>query len=1126
MKDASFYVGGLLDLDKLRTDSDRRATWRQSMAALARATEDDGPGPLDALHPEALLLGVKAALQAGLVDDLEWLEPSKAGAALYELASALPLGPERRDLGRRVLERLLEGNAEAFVALATRMALGAGKGLSTAAVRARLLLVTEMPLDENLADGPLALALVQRRELAREWVDVPSTGSLPGRRFAARLLERAAREAARRAQQGDLHPLRAFRGDAVSKAYDRLLADRESLVWRHVAVARGLLSPWVPELDAELDASLGAGLTPTEWRRGATSIAAKIAVNPEKAVRAAKAAIAGGALHRDAGIGPAFVWGLARAAEAEPAAAAALLDELAEHAPANIAESIVELYTELGRAELVDRAAAKVTLGLEVKATPAPGDDGAEALLRETQRDLDRSRRQDEPIREQLARALEAYAGQGARAAYLAAKEVLTAAGGQMDALAAVGDDDDSTGRVSSMARRASLAALRDLDTSLLERGTLDCLLHLGTKDRRHPVEGSEDDGARAHEEVLDGLRERLAEWILARESVPLVLEPGAVPTHPTLRLRRLRALLHLVDSDVGDSVDDGAHNARLRERWRRIASVLGVRFEEDSPSVVRRTISAALARALDALVRACVCDVTDALLVVARVQVDPKELETLAEAAMDPDLVHVFARYARFLGEWTAPSEIVVTRQLAALEELARELVTDASGRREAVRTVLVRLHSALAAVQAAPSLRALSTSGGNDPDVLGSLEQQIASLAQLMAGARARLAPAAPSARAQTSTLPPGSADRSLSLAVSRVLEGADPELREDLVQQWLADLDRRIPVGIARVIGSCVATLLERPAERASVVVKVNLAEAQLPAWLPASRTLGGFYVQRPLGKGAVGSVFICTRSEDRNDPNAERFALKVPEYSATAARNLSEHEFLQLFRAEASALMAVPPHPNLARFVTFDLSARPKPILVMELVEGDMLERVIASRAFDTTRALRALDDVLSGLQAMHSVGVGHLDLKPSNVVQSKGEDAVLVDFGLAGRHIRPGCATGPYGAPEVWGVVPDNVEPSPPMADVYAFGCLAFEALTGRVLFEADSEIAQVSLHLAHDGLPPQLKAMGARQDLVPLSELLFATLRRDPRNRPTVPSVRSELRRLAPKLAHLPWPIA
>jgi len=1126
VKDASFYVGGLLDLHKLRQESDKRATWRQSMAALARAMEDEGPGPLDALHPEALLQGVKAALASGLVDDLDWLEPSKAGAALYELASALPLGPERRDLGRRVLARMLDGNAEAFVALATRMALGAGKGLSTPAVRARIVLVTELPLTMHIADGPLALALAQRRELAREWIDQPSTGSLAARRLAARLLERAAREAARRALQGDLHALRAFRGDAVARAYKRLLADRESLVWRHVAVARGLLSPWVPEIEAELEASLGTGLSPTEWRRGATSIAAKIAVDAERALKMAKAALAGGVLLRDSGIGQAFVWGIARAAEAEPEAASALLDALVSEA--GIAEAVVDLYAELGPVELVDRAARKVAEVLAQK-LPATADDGAVALGGELLRDLDRSPRQDEPVRDMLSRSLAAYVTSGARAAHAAARDVLEAATGEMAALSAVGDDDEGEGKGASMARRTSLAVLRDLDMSLLERGVLDCLLRLGASSA-----GSA--SAPSAEEGLDDLRERLAEWILARESLS---SPGdAPPPHPTLHLRRLRALVHLVDSDVGDALDD-ARGARMRGRWQRIAGVLARRFEKEPHGILRRSVSASFVRALDALVRIGAIDVTDALLVAARTQPEAGEFEMLAEAAMDPDLVHVFARYARFLQEWAAAvpagdpestsgernERPFVARQLAALDELTRELVPDASGRREVLRTVLVRLHGSLAAVQAAPSLRALSSSGGNDPDVLGALELYVTSLAQLVTGARARLLPRGP---ADDTAPPPAAAgsDPVLSRAVSRVLEGLDAELDENVVHAWLTNLDARVPVGIARVIGSCVATLLTREVERPSVVVALTVPEAQLPAWLPASRTLGGFYVQRALGKGAVGSVFVCTRSEDRQDPNAERFALKVPEYSATAARNLSESQFLQLFREEASALMAVPQHPNLARFVTFDLSARPKPILVMELVEGDILERVISSRAFDVPRALRALDGVLAGLEAMHTVGVGHLDLKPSNVVQRKDHESVLVDFGLAGRHIRPGCATGPYGAPEVWGVVPDKFSPLPPMADVYAFGCLAYEALTGKVLFAADSEIAQISLHLAHDGLPAPLKAFGARDELAPLSEMLFATLRRDPRSRPTVTRLRRELASITPRMTHLSWPIA
>jgi serine/threonine protein kinase len=89
--------------------------------------------------------------------------------------------------------------------------------------------------------------------------------------------------------------------------------------------------------------------------------------------------------------------------------------------------------------------------------------------------------------------------------------------------------------------------------------------------------------------------------------------------------------------------------------------------------------------------------------------------------------------------------------------------------------------------------------------------------------------------------------------------------------------------------------------------------------------------------------------------------------------------------------------------------------------------------------------------------------------------------------------------------------------------VYAFGCLAFEALTGRTLFHSPSEMAQVSMHLAHDGFPDPLRALAGEHPA--LAELLFSTLRHDPANRPTVDRVRAELARLAPQLGRLRWPL-
>ncbi len=1141
MKDASFYVGGLLDLPKLSQPADRRAAWRQSVAALARAPVDDGPGPLEGLHPEALLLGVRTALEGGFADDLDWLSTSAAGCALYELASALPLGKEKRELGRRALMRLLEGDAETFVAIATRMARATGRGLSSPAVRARLSLVVDLPIGLGIDSGPLALALASRRDTARDWFETPSTGSLPARRLAARLLERAAREASLRAAQGDEHPLRAFRVDAVQRAYVRLLADRESLVWRHVAVARGLLAPWIPDLQKELEGGLDAKLSVTEWRRTATSIAAQVAVSAPKALRMVDAAVAKGALDRDPGVGAALLWGAARAAEAEPEAALVLVEKVLSRVPAQCAEAVIDLRNELGRSPLVDRAAAMV---LEVMHEPSANghDDGESALTHEILRDLDSEPRDDEPLRQGLARALEAFATHGARVAYPQATALIEVARAVVDSLTAVsGEDDEEAGRGGSMARRTSVAVLRDLDVGLMERNALYDLLALGASQEK----------VRAQVEGVDALREQIAEWILVREGSPLVLLPnengvGQV-AQPILRLQRLRALLHLLDSDVGDANEDGARAAKLRDRWRRVARALTVRFEQDPPSPLRRTMVAALARAADALVRGGACGPEDVLLVVARERTLAGDFETLSEASMDPDLVHVLGCYARFLrtsgqdgsaaaapppppppGTKPGPtsarvaSDTPAMRGLAALEELGREVIPDGSGRRDVLRTVLTRVATALRAIAKAPSLRSLAGSSSNDAEVVAVLEVALSSLTQLCIGARARLEPLSDEA-------PPPSTvgERPLAVAVARVLSGVDPVLDEELFGAWMKELARRVPRGVHNVVVACVERLLEIPLDRPSIEVSpLQLAEVKLPPWLPPHRTLGGFYVVKPLGAGAVGSVFVVLRLEDRYDKDAERFALKVPDYSASVARSLSEAQFMQLFRDEASALMAVPAHQSLARFVTFDLAARPKPILVMELVEGTMLERMIESATFDMPRALKVLDDVLAGLEAMHSVGVGHLDVKPSNVVLRRDDEAVLVDFGLAGRKVRPGCASGPYGAPEVWGVLPEGMPTITPMpADVYAFGCLAFETLTGRVLFDAMNETEQISCHIMHDGLPPMLRGLGENKKLGALVEVLFATLRRDPRNRPSVTKLRQELRGLGPSLGRLRWPL-
>jgi hypothetical protein len=1106
LRDPTFYASGLVELHKLLGAEERRAAWRQSIAALAQATADEGPGPLNGLHPEALLLGARAALQSGLVDDLDWLAPAAAGSALYELASALPVSPEQRDLGRRVLARLLAGNAETFVAIAQRVARTPGKGFANPGICTRAALVVELPIHFGISDGPLALAMVSRRDLARDWIAAASTGSLASRRIAARLLERAATEASRRAAYGSDHALRTFSSDFVAPAWRRLLADRESLVWRHVAVGRGLLAPWMQTFADEIESGFDESLSPTEWRRAATSIAAQVAVNPDRALSTALWALSHGLGERDPGVASAFVFGLARAAEAEELAAGELLARVMEGAPSSVGEAVLDLCTDVGDTAL-GRQAASLALALLAPRADESCDDGAEALRVEIACDLQGSPRNDDPIRIQLARALAAFAEAGAKVAHARAQQVLVAARESIGTLEAVSQEEDQAGGMAgAIARRTSLATLRDLDVSLLECDVLSRLLSLG----------GGGDAVRAAEAELEPLRGRIGVWILTREQQPLVDDSADLTrlAHPTLSLRRLRALLHLVDGDLRDDDGDPRHAPCDHARWLTITRVLLDRFERDPPSIVRRTIVAALARALDALVRGGACDVIDALLLVSRRVTTPAELRMLTAATMAPDLNHVLRRYADFAEAMARDDGDV----LAAYDTWVRDLAPDPSGRMEALRTVLIRIGSSLAALAAATSLRDLAV--GGQPEPIIQLEGALAALAQLAVGARVRFDP-------DSAVLPAALASaRPLSVSVTRVLSGAEDTIRDDVLASALETILLGVPKAIAELVEGGVWRLPELPSEGPSRIARTSLrAPEALPAWMPPRRALGGFYVLRALSVGAVGSVFVAVRDDERTDPNAEKLALKVPEYSGNAARQLSESEFLEMFREEAQALISLPKHPSLARFVTFDAGCKPKPILVMELVEGVTLERLLDVGNLDVWRALRVLDDVLRGLEAMHEVGVGHLDVKPSNVVLRRGVEAVLVDFGLAGRHIRPGCGSGPYGAPEVWGGLGSAHELSPAKADMYAFGCLAFEVLTGRVLFDAETEVAQVALHLAHDGLPESLRALAKIQELAPVAELLSTTLRRRPAERPTATSVRKELLRVAPTLSRAPWPV-
>ena len=1107
------YLDGLARLHKANDPAERRGLWRQSMATLAAEAADQRPVPLEGLDPRDVLASVRTAIAVGLIDDLDFMSSAASGASLYELASVLPMGEERRELGRRVAKLLHQGDAATFVALATQLALSSRRALSGPAIRARVALALDLPIGSGTRADALALALISRKELATDWLVDPSTGSLPSRRLAARLLERAAREAARRCAQGDESVLMVFEQPNVHAAWGRLLAEREPLVWRHVATARGLLSEAAASFADDLGADLDPNLTPTEWRRGAASLAASIAVNPKRALLRCRELLKSDIQQRDRGVASAMILGVPRAAEVEPEAAEELCSALVKVGGIAAAEALLSLRHERVGGEFGAWACQMARAQLRESDAGRDDDDGKAAQLAALDQDLRPHDERDVPptLRMYLDGALAAFADTSAKAAYEMAHGVLAHVEETMQRL-------ERAPQSSSEGRREAYLALRELDGALLETSSLADLLTLGARGDDHAATAP-----------LNPFFGRLTAWLLHQERAPI--ERGAELTHRTLRVHRVRTLLHAVDAD-GTWGEDLRQN-ELRERRVQTVRVLLDRVRDDAPSFLTRVVTASAARACDAMLREEMGEVSDIFLEVVRHIETVEGLTTMAEASMVPEMKTVFRAYAALVARVDPDALSSGSRaraSLDALRGLIRAFPAAASPRVDALHGALLQFGRAIERVMAARSLAELL---GDGDSLIAELERATRLLGRLVVGARRRLGDPP-----DDTTGVAGPALRVVDIAVERAFRGDKDAIGEALASA-LGALHEELPTHLAEVAANALIRSVSLPREVAPDALPRDSflpappKESPLPPWLPPGRTLGGFYVLRALGSGAVGSVFIARRVEEKNDDSAARFALKVPEYTGAAARTLSEEEFLRLFREEAGALLSIPQHENLAHLVTFDAGAKPKPILVMELVEGPTLERALDIGALDVHQTFAMLDGIARGLGAMHGVGVGHLDVKPSNVIvrdfdplMGESGKAVLVDFGLAGRKVRPGCATASYGAPEVWGLVPKGHQPEPTAADVYAFGCLAFEALTGRELVHGTSEVAIITTHLSHDGDFDGLRWLAQDAELAPLAEALGEAMRQDPRARTSIDTLREDLAAIAPRVADRPWPLA
>ncbi len=312
-----------------------------------------------------------------------------------------------------------------------------------------------------------------------------------------------------------------------------------------------------------------------------------------------------------------------------------------------------------------------------------------------------------------------------------------------------------------------------------------------------------------------------------------------------------------------------------------------------------------------------------------------------------------------------------------------------------------------------------------------------------------------------------------------------GAEDSLLEHLPT---SRVDPLTPAMVAKLKPTKAVCLLDYP----------WLREADV--WRAGAVVKGRYKLIRSLGSGGMGDVLL-----------AEDLFLRRKVALKTLRRDLeAAPEALEMFLNEVAMAHAVS-HPGLAR--TYDVSmASGVVFLTMEYLEGETLSRRIKREGPLPESEVRRIGlEVAAALHAAHQSGVIHRDLKPSNIQLTPDRGAVVMDFGLAAAiqvhhpRARPdgsglqvssskSAGTPYYMAPEQWRGEDQGV-----YTDVYALGCILYEALTGQKPFTADSRVAMMKAHL--EQAPPSVRAVrpGVSRRL---DRLVTSCLDKDPARRP------------------------
>src|SRR5246127_3906523 len=246
---------------------------------------------------------------------------------------------------------------------------------------------------------------------------------------------------------------------------------------------------------------------------------------------------------------------------------------------------------------------------------------------------------------------------------------------------------------------------------------------------------------------------------------------------------------------------------------------------------------------------------------------------------------------------------------------------------------------------------------------------------------------------------------------------------------------------------------------------------------------------YRILQVLGEGGMGAVY---KAVDRELNRV--IALKVirPELA-------SNPEILQRFKQELILARQVTDR-NVIRI--FDLGeAGGIKFITMEYVEGQSLYQILREKGkLPVAEAMDIMRQMLSGLQAAHSEGVIHRDLKPGNIMRDSQGRVVVMDFGLARSLAGDGMTrTGTMmGTMEYMSPEQAQAKELDARSDIFTSGLICYELLTGKMPYHANRVLAGLLKRMQERAIPPSDWDASIPQ---PVSELVSKCLERDPANR-------------------------